>query len=614
VLYANVVLGLPIEGPFDYLVPADLERKISVGARVWVDFSHQKTVAYVVNLSHKTKIKRIKEVLAVIDPVPLLDAQLLGLAVRLADYYCCSRGQAIESALPDELRKGKAVTLGATPPPFFSEAKKTQSSLRFIQGNNRIAAYLKEIRQVWSAGQSVIVLFSDIPEAERARELFSKHLGTEVFLSFRKQPKELEIWERIRASGACIVVGTRSNIFSPVNNLGLIIVDQEEDQVYKQEQVPHYHAREAACMRGEVSGAKVILGSQTPSLESFYLAEKNKLSFEIMPSASVYPEIKIIDLARLAYAERKSKSIFSKFLADAIYSVLTQKGKVLLLVNRKGFATAAACHNCGKTLKCPRCNINLVFHFEEDTLKCHHCNFKMEVPEICPSCNAGYIKYSGTGTEKVESEVAKVFPQARVKLLGEEDRNAPLLDADIFVATSAAIKYQELNFDLIGVMLIDNALNRVDFRAAEKTFMLLRGLTGLTTKKIIIQSANANHHCFRALIKNDVMLFLREELKIRKQLNFAPFKHMILLKLRGPSLEKVKKVGTDLFDKLNRSKTSSIKMLAFNPGQPAKLRGNFYYQILMRATSAEKATHFLKLHLKSEHYSGIIVTVDVDPV
>ena len=605
-LYAKVVLGLPIDGPFDYFVPPDLEHKILLGMRVWVNFRNKKEVAYVVGLSNKTKIKIIKEISTVIDAAVVLDEQMLQLTKKLAEYYCCSWGEAIEAALPDELRKGKI-----DPTPINVKIDPTPI---ILQGQERMPVYLREIKAAWLLKRSAVVLFSDIPEAEKAKELIEKDLGTEVFLVFRKQPKELEAWAKIRQAEHCIVVGTRSSIFSPVNNLGLIIIDQEQEQVYKQEQVPHYHARQVALMRAEICKAKIVLGSRIPSLESFYLAQKDKLKFEFIPDKRPYPEVKVIDARRLSYAERKSKALFSKFLADAIYATLTEKGKVLLFIERKGFATTAACHNCGVALKCPRCNINLVFHFDEDRLKCHHCNFKMEVPSICPNCNTGYIKYSGIGTEKVESELAKIFPQARVKIFGEENRSDPNLEADVFVATSSIVKHRDLSFDLIGVIAIDNSLNRVDFRAAEKTFALLMGLAGLTSKKMIIQSVNANHHCFQALIKNDPQLFLEEELKQRKQLSLAPYKHMILLKLRGINLEKVKKTAQDLFERLNQIKTSSMKMLSLNAGQPAKLRGNFYYQILMRASSAEKASHFLKLHLKDGHYSGIIVTVDVDPV
>jgi primosomal protein N' (replication factor Y) len=598
-LYAKVVLGLPVDGPFDYLIPPELEGKVNVGARVWVNFRNKKEVAYVVELNNQTKIKKLKEIVSVIDASFILDEAMLQLTKRLAEYYCCSWGEAIETALPDELRKGKDASVDKMP--VIKSVLVTLKRPLFVQGADRMPVYLREIKKVLAAKQSVIILGINIPSVEALKEIIQNSSGQEVFIAFRKQPKELEVWRKIRQADYCVVAGTRSSIFAPVNNLGLMIIDQPEDSVYKQEQMPHYHAQEVAWLRAQIQGAKVILGSHSLSLESFYLLQNDQLDLENIPSKLPYPQVKVIDLRRLAYAERKSKSVFSKFLLDAIQATLTEKGKVLLVINRKGFATSAACHNCGAALKCPRCNINLVFHFDDDKLECHHCNFKMEVPKICPSCNTGYIKYFGLGTEKVESELSRILPQAR-------------LGQDIVVATGAVINQAELNFDLIGVMVIDNALNRVDFRAAEKAFAMLSGIINLTGKKVIIQSANVSHHCFQALINNDSQLFLKEELRQRKQLNFAPFRHMILLKIRGADLEKVKKAAQNLFQNLSKIKTNSLKLLSLNPGQPAQLRGNFYYQILMRCLSVEKANHFLKLHLKEWHSSGIIVTVDVDPI
>ena len=597
-LYAEVVLGLPVDGPFDYIVGVNLEDKVRVGSRVWVNFRNKKEVAYVVGLRHKTTIKKLKEISTLIDREPILGPKLLELTHQLADYYCCSWGEAIEAALPDEIRKGKLVEIGDVP---LSIGERPLLRSLLLQGSLRMEAYLKEIKLAIANRESVIAIFTDVNAVLKASQVIQQSLNITPQVLYRKQPAELQAWISVKQADFSVVLGTRSSIFAPVNNLGLIIIDQEQDQVYKQEQMPHYHAREVALMRAKIESARVIFGSSSPSLESFYLVQSGQLEYQSISSKNVYPQVKVIDLRRLAYAERKSKTLFSKFLIDAIATTLTQKGKVLLFIDRKGFATSAACHNCGVALKCPRCNINLVFHFDEEKLKCHHCNFKMSVPKICPSCNTGYIKYSGMGTEKVESELSRIFPQAKI-------------GGDIFVATSVVIKHQEVNFDLIGVLAIDNSLNRVDFRAAEKTFNLLMGLIGLTSKTIIIQSANVNHHCFQALIKHDPELFYKEELKQRKLLLFAPFKHMILIRLRGKNLEKVKQLSSDLFSKLNKIKTSSLKMLSLNPGQPAQLRGNFYYQILMRAASVQKASHFLKLHLKEIHFSGIIVTVDVDPI
>ncbi|MDP2043984.1 MAG: hypothetical protein Q8K15_02305, partial [Candidatus Omnitrophota bacterium] len=249
-LFAKVVLGLPIDGPFDYIVPFDLENKISVGTRAWVNFRNKKEVAYVVGLSDKTRIKKLKEISSLIDVAPVLDGRMLLLTKQLADYYCASWGEVIETALPDELRKGKIKGDGSIfPSRHARESGHLDSRLRgndniklepspfiFLQGQNRMPVYLREIKEALAAKQSAIILFSDISAVERAGEIIQKSLGIEAFVVFRKQPKELEIWEKIRQADHCVVVGTRSSIFSPVNNLGLIIIDEEEAQVYKQEQ------------------------------------------------------------------------------------------------------------------------------------------------------------------------------------------------------------------------------------------------------------------------------------------------------------------------------------------------------------------------------------------
>ncbi len=604
-LYAKVVLGLPLEGPFDYAVPLSLKDNILIGSRVWVNFRNKKEVAYVVGLSRQTRIEKIKEVSALIDAYPVLDRPLLLLTKELSEYYGCSWGEAIEAALPDELRKGKEIQLSE----HSSVAREVGLAALggsglpvFVRGFYRLEFYLTKIRDTLAGGRSVIVLCPNLAAVEKICRAIKENLGDEPFIVFRKQPKELEIWGKIRQADCCVVVGLRSAIFSPVNNPGLIIIDEPQDQVYKQEQSPHYHARNICLMRARIQSAGFILGSHSIALEDYYLWRHNRLVLENIPAVKAYPTVKIIDLRRLPFAERKTRPIFSKFLLDAIQQVLEQKGKVLIVVNRLGFATTVACHNCGKSLQCPRCNLNLVFHFEDGQLKCHHCNFKMPVPKICPFCQAGYIKYFGLGTEKAMSELARIFPAAR---LGE----------DVVVSTGASSAHQAgVNFDLVGVLGIDDLLNRVDFMAAEKAYMMLSGIVNLTCGKIIVQSLNQRHHCLQALVNNDPELFFKTELKTRKQLKFSPFSHLIMLKLRGKDAAKVKAAAESLFDRLGKSKTGSLKLLWLHPGQPPKLRGNYYYQILMRATKVQPAVRFLKLHLKEGHFSSIIVTIDVDPV
>ncbi len=482
-----------------------------------------------------------------------------------------------------------------------------------LDGEARWDVYLNEIKNTLKNNLSALVLLPDIPSSMKAGEIIEKRLGIKSQLLYRSQEKELDEWIRAGLAGSKVIVGTRSAVFAPLNNLGLIIIDEEEDFVYKQDQTPHYHTREIAFMRAELEKAKVLLGSGAPSLESFYLTTKQKAKYTIIPRKKDFPEIKIIDTRRLPFQDRKRRVIFSRLLEDALYAVLNEKGKALLFLNRKGFATQATCFTCGKILKCPRCSLNLAYHFKDNLLSCHYCNFKIPLPKICPECNSGYIKLSGAGTEKIESELSRIFPQARTKILDDKDIN--IENYDIFIATSSVIKRNDLVFDLIGVLGIDNALNRVDFRATEKVFGLLAGLLNLTNKRILIQTSSPNHHCFQALLKKDVNYFYEEELRQRKQLDFPPYKHMILVKLRGKKEERVKESAESLFNRLKEaSRNKNIEIISVNSSNPAKLRGNYYWQVLIRSGNVLQANKFLKNNLKYFRHSGIIVTVDVDPL
>jgi primosomal protein N' (replication factor Y) len=620
VLFANVVLGLPVEGPFDYIVPENLEKTISPGKRVWVSFGTRKMLGYVVSLSRKSLIKNPKKILDVLDSYPILDKNMLSLTKEISLRYCCSWGEAIETALPQDLRKRKKIQDidNSVKIAFAGHAKpKDNRELLLIHDLDRSSRwdiYLEKIKEASNNNESVIVLLPDYNSVLKVREIISQSLGVEPVVLHRKQKNETLEWLKIKQARANIVLATRSGIFAPFTNLGLVIIDEEHDKAFKQDQVPHYHARDIAIMRVNLEKSNLILGSASPSLESFYLAQKNKIKYKLIPRSLNFPEIKIIDIKSLSFIDRKKNIIFSKYLTDSIYSVLNSKGKTLLFLNRKGFATFAYCHNCGRLQKCPRCNVNLVYHFGNDMLSCHYCNFKLPPPKICPYCNAGYIKYSGLGTEKIESELSRAFPNAVIKRIDNQE-NLNLKQADIFVSTSSIIKQRGYNFDLIGVLAIDNSLNRVDFRSQEKTFAILMGLLGLTDKKLVIQSSLPRHNCLQALTKNDINVFYEEELRQRKQLNFPPYKHMVLVKLRGQKEEKIKVKSQELFNRLNQyNKYKYIRIVSVNPGQPTKLRGNFYWQLLIITDNPKKVSTFLKMCLKDFSHSGIIVTVDVDPV
>lgn len=616
-LFAKVVFSLAVIGSFDYLVPAELSRKIKVSSRVKVYFGNRKMVGYCVGLSKKTNITKLKSVLEVIDDFPLLDKEMLLLTKKLSDYYCCSWGQAIDTALPLALRNGIALQgiLGSTAKEALKARTKLNNNVVLIQELNkdyRWSLYLGQIRLALENQKSSIVLLPALYSALKAKESLSKDLGIDVGILYRKQPKELIEWSKIFSGNIRVVVGIRSAIFAPVKNLGLVIVDNEEDPVYKQDQVPHYHVRNIAFMRTRIENAKLILGCATPSLEAYLLAKKTliKKSLACQPAC----EVKIIDLKDVSYEVRK-KGLFSlKYLMDSITSNIESGGKTLLFLNRRGFATLATCISCGVCLKCPRCSINLVYHFKDNILNCHYCNFKMIPPNICPSCNCGYIRYSGTGTEKIESELHRIFPQARVKMPDDVTKIDPL-SADIFIASKSTIKLVDFKFDLTAVLSIDNFLNRVDFRSGEKAFNLLFSLLAITKNRFIIATTFCKHHVFRALKNSAPNIFYDAELKERKSLNFPPYRHLCLVKLRGKNQEKLKQVSLTLFETLKKANhNKNIDIISVNPADPQKKRGLFYWQVLIKALNPNQLSKFLKINLKNLRHSGIIVTVDMDPI
>lgn len=618
-LYARVVLGLPIEGPFDYIVPEELVKKIQVGVRVRVGFRSAVKIGYVVNLTRKTAIKNLKAIISVIDEAALLDTHLLKLAKKLSDYYCCSWGEAIETALPEGLRKGKPITI-TRPEKLVKEkplldANTPEALLLYdLSGTQRWETYISRINDVLARNKSVLIILSDAHSFSATGGMIKERLGIPYCALYRQQPKEIEEWAKIKSGEVKLVIGTRSAIFAPLDNLGLIIIDEEQDSVYKQEQVPHYHCREAAFMRAQAQGSELILGTSSPSLESFYLARKAKIKYEFVPSKKEPPEIKLLDMKTFRSFTGKRNVVLSRYLEDCILQTYNAKGKILLFINRRGFATAASCISCGTVLKCPRCNINLVYHFSSGMLSCHHCNYRIPIPKLCPVCSSSYLRYSGAGTEKIESDLSRIFPQAKIRIIGGKD-SVDINELDIAISTESVIRHAEYNFDLVGVLAIDNSLNRLDFRSGEKTFALLSGLLQLTNKKMVIQTTMPHHHCFQAFLRKDMDVFYEQELKERRQLKFPPYQHIGLVKLRHPKESRAKEAGEELFNRLSEAKRSSrVQVVSVVPGQPEKLRNNFYWQILLKAASADTLAKFLKIQLKSFRHSGIIVTVDIDPL
>jgi primosomal protein N' (replication factor Y) (superfamily II helicase) len=611
--YAQVVLPLPIDGPFDYSIPESLTVEARVGCRVRINFRNKKEVGFIVGLSDKTDIKIVKPVIDIIDrQEPLLGCFSLELAKAVSAYYYCSLGEAIAIGLPMALRLGRAVQ------PMHQgsgreSVKRSSCLIHDLAGVGRLKAYQSRIASCLENRKSVILLVPDKEAISRMQTVMEGLFPAKVFVLKREGKEEIQQWLDIRHAGCAIVIGTRSAVFAPAQRLGLIIVDEEQEYGYKQDQAPHYHARQVAIMRSQIEDADLLLGSVAPSLELMYAVKARDIDYELIQRGRPYPQVKIVDMKKLPVVSTRQKISLSGFLQDSIRDTVAKKGKVLLFLNRKGFATLAICSHCGKIFQCPRCSVNLNFHYEQKLMRCHYCNYTCPPPDICPDCKSGYVRFLGAGTEKLESELCRIFPQARIKRW-ESGSTDGFDSSDIFIATQAALRHTGFCFDLVGVLGIDNSLNHVDFRSAEKAYSTLCSLIGLANKNMVIQTNMAGHYVFDSLIERDPERFYAEELRQRKQLLFPPYRHFCFVKLRGKIEEKVHDAAQALFENLSAAtKLAGISVMAVNPGPQPKLRGNYYWQILVAGKDVARINEFLRKNLKLFRQSGIIVTVDADP-
>lgn len=616
-MYAKIIVGLPIEGPFDYEIPPPLAGRVHPGSRVWVQFGYRRMVGFVVGLSPHAQVLRTKPLLALIDEVPLCSPLLRALSRKVAGYYCCSWAEALETALPEGLRKGRPVPAsGNAPSPVLPAlVRGKRSSLPLLihdyDGHLRQKVYLEHLQEALSLGGSALYLCGSHEQARESSQWLRENFSCPLELLYRGQPKEDEVWLRVRHMRGGIVVGTRSTVFAPLEDARLIILDDEDDATYKQDQVPHYQSRQVAFMRSQLQGCRVVLGSSAPSLHSMYLVGKKKMDYTRLARATPRPQVRLIDMKQ-EWSNHRQQSPVSRFLVDLIHQALGSGQKALLFVDRRGFATSAVCRNCGLAIQCPRCAVNLIYHFNPAQLRCHYCNFTLPPPQTCPHCQKGYLRYSGSGSEKIASELSRLFPQARIH--SAEHAVVPPDAADIVIATQGTLWRLTQQFPLVGVISVDSSLIRAELSAAEKTFGLLVRLWQLASQRMVIQTSIPTHHVYTVLAEESHQSFYAQELSQRRQTGFPPYTHLGLVRIRGVSSAKVRDASQRIFEYLGRQqKPQGLRILSCNPAIPAQLRGKYYWQVVCRCGTAEALCRFLKTHLSKAAPSGIIVTVDIDP-
>jgi primosomal protein N' (replication factor Y) len=540
--------------------------------------------------------------------------------------------------------------------------------LHGVTGSGKTEVYLQAIAHALEQGKGAIVLVPEISLTPQTVERFKARFSSgklqtlvAVLHSHLSAGERHDEWHKIRQGRARIVIGARSAIFAPVEPLGLIIVDEEHEHSYKQEEAPRYHARDVAIMRGQMENAVVVLGSATPSLESYYNCKHGKYTLLELPERvddQKMPHVRIVDMRQAASQQRGKEGIpiFSPQLKEAITQRLERGEQTILFLNRRGYSTSLQCPKCGEVVQCPNCSLALTFHRQEQKLCCHICGHVAPVPSVCPNvkCKNPAIRFAGTGTQRVEETLAKLFPQARIKRMDadtmkrKDDYRKVLGDfrtgkTDILVGTQMIAKGLHFpNVTLVGIIYADLALHQPDFRAGERTFQLLTQVAGRAGRgdvegEVFVQAFAPFHPAIQYARRHDFPGFYEQEIEFREQLKYPPVSRVALLTLKGRNEDKVKFSAEHLrkvLESLVHSPQSTDISASAKPGYGLKtvdfrdliiagpapaplLRAEtlYRYQIMLRTRAMSKLSHALaKIIATLTLPDDVTLAVDIDPV
>jgi primosomal protein N' (replication factor Y) (superfamily II helicase) len=490
--------------------------------------------------------------------------------------------------------------------------------LHGVTGSGKTAVYLAVMRAVLDAGRSAILLVPEIGLTPAVAADLHQIFGDEVAIlhSALSDRERAEQWHRIKRLDARIVVGTRSAVFAPVDDLALLIVDEEHDSSYKQEKTPRYHARDIAVMRAKMSNAVVVLGSATPSLESYFNAKKNKYALIEIPDRvenRPLPEVEIVDM-RMEFQETGHEQVISRKLSHEIAARLERREQVMVLLNRRGYSPVVLCRTCGKKLECSSCAIALTHHKREHKMVCHYCGYTAPVPKSCVHCGSEYVYFLGTGSEKLEELLHGMFPQARIARLdrdtvrGHQDFERTLSalnegELDLLVGTQMIAKGHDIHgVTLVGVVGADVALGLPDFRAAERTFQLLTQVAGRAGRgqspgKVILQTYFQDHYAVQFAAQHDFIGFYEKELQFRSWMHYPPYSALANVLVRGDQLDEVLEWSGLLGQWFNQTRHETVRVLGPAAAPIMRLKRDYRYHFILRSPSREKLNTTLRAML-----------------
>ena len=499
-----------------------------------------------------------------------------------------------------------------------------------VTGSGKTEVYLRAAKQALATGKQSVVLVPEIALTAQLVERFKAFFGERIGVAHSRLSavERQDIFDQARAGTIDVLIGARSAIFAPFKNLGLIVVDEEHEYSYKQDDRPYYNAKQVAIWRAELSGAPVVFGSATPSIEVFYAAQTGSFELLTLPkraTGAVMPEIMLVDMCE-QFAQR-NRSMFSEPLKELLTAALSKGEQAIILLNRRGHSTFVSCRECGYVAMCKHCDVSLTYHDSGSNLRCHYCGYSEQIPDECPTCKSQYIRYFGTGTQKVVEELIKHFPTMRVLRMDQDTVSGKrghekiinmfrAHDYDVLVGTQMVAKGHDIaNVSAVGVISADTALNLPDFRAHERTFSLLTQAAGRAGRggipgKVVVQSYNSSHFTLVSVANGDYMSYYEQEIDWRRQLGYPPFKQLAKIVIHADDETKAVHLANLTAEKL-RTTGLAIETVGPAPALLARLNGDYRQVIIVTATdSADIRAAILA--------SGVLVDkkidVDVDPI
>lgn len=507
-----------------------------------------------------------------------------------------------------------------------------------VTGSGKTEIYMNLVSYMLKESKQSIILIPEISLTPQMVERFKGRFGRDiaVFHSRLSDGERFDEWMRVKLGNVKIAIGARSAIFLPFENLGLIVIDEEHELSYKSDMDPKFDAREIAYMKCELDNCKLILGSATPSIESYYRASINELELITInerADGAAMPKVEIVDMREELM--NNNRSIFSKSLHEGIIEALSKNEQVILFLNRRGFSTFVSCRKCGYVFKCKKCDISLTYHNSGEYLTCHYCGEKERISKTCPSCGSSYVKYFGVGTEKIEQEINRIFPSAKtLRMDFDTTRKKNSYEyiyntfknrqADILIGTQMVAKGLDFeNVTLVGVIAADLSLNLPDFRAFERTFQLLTQVSGRSGRgkkegRVVIQTYSAENLTIQYAAANDYDSFYKNEIMLRKAMDYPPFTRILVINMSSEDekllIESIQNVGVNLKYKLENN--DKITLLGPCPCGVSRIKNFYRWQIIIKGNVEENIAEDIKnlvYELVKNVYNSIRVSIDINP-